>query len=161
MICIAKGKVHKKYEFGSKVGIISTIKNSFIVAVKSFTGNPFDGKTLAPLVQIAEKQTNVVIKTILVDKGYRGVRSLFPEKQILMSGQKNLTASQNKKLDKRSKIELLIGQMKAKCGLGYNRLKGVKGDTINLLLSSIAYNLRIILRVIFFTYFKLVIFSEN
>lgn len=38
--CIAKGKAHKKYEFGSKVGIVSTIKNSFILAVDSFSGNP-------------------------------------------------------------------------------------------------------------------------
>jgi len=147
--CIAKGKEHKKYEFGSKVGIISTIKKSFIIAVKSFTGNPFDGKTLAPLVQIAENKTNVPIKTILVDKGYRGIKRQFPDKVILMPGQKNLTKSQSKKLDKRSKIEPLIGLMKAKCGLGYNRLKGIKGDKANLLLSSIAYNLRIILRVIF------------
>lgn len=147
--CIAKGKVHKKYEFGSKVGLISTIKNSFIIAVKSFTGNPYDGKTLPPLVEIAENKTNVPIKTILVDKGYRGVKRQFPDKVILMSGQKNLSLSQNKKLDKRSKIEPLIGLMKAKCGLGYNRLKGIKGDKVNLLLSSIAYNLRIILRVIF------------
>lgn len=147
--CIAKGKAHKKYEFGSKVGIVSTIKNSFIIAVKSFTGNPFDGKTLAPLVEIAEHKTNVPIKTILVDKGYRGVKRQFPDKMILMSGQKNLTKAQSRKLDKRSKIEPLIGLMKAKCGLGYNRLKGINGDKANLLLSSISYNLRIILRVIF------------
>jgi len=48
--CIAKGKAHKKYEFGSKVGIVSTIKNSFILAVDSFSGNPYDGKTLGSLL---------------------------------------------------------------------------------------------------------------
>ena len=147
--CIAKGKVHKKYEFGSKVGIVSTIKNNFIVGVKSFTGNPYDGKTLAPLVQITEHKTNVAIKTILVDKGFRGVKRQFPDKVIMMSGQKNLTQAQRDKLDKRSKIEPLIGIMKSKCGLGYNRLKGISGDKINLLLSAIASNLRIILKIIF------------
>jgi IS5 family transposase len=37
--CIAKSKAHKEYEyeFDSKVGIVSTIKNSFILAVDTFS----------------------------------------------------------------------------------------------------------------------------
>ena len=37
--CIAKGKAHKKYEFGSKIGIVSTIENSFVLAVGLFLQN--------------------------------------------------------------------------------------------------------------------------
>lgn len=35
--CIAKSKAHKEYEFDSNVGIVSTIKNSFILAVDTFS----------------------------------------------------------------------------------------------------------------------------
>jgi IS5 family transposase len=38
--CIAKGKAHKQYEFGVKVGIVSTSKESFVLAAKSLPGNP-------------------------------------------------------------------------------------------------------------------------
>jgi IS5 family transposase len=44
--CIAKGKAHKPYEFGVKVGIVSTSKESFVVGMKSLVGNPYDGHTL-------------------------------------------------------------------------------------------------------------------
>ena len=70
--CIAKGKAHKKYEFGSKVGIVSTIKNSFILVVDSFSGNPYDGKTLSDLLIQTELNTQENITTVALDKGYRG-----------------------------------------------------------------------------------------
>ena len=41
--CIAKGKVHKKYEFGCKAGIVSTSKDNWIVGVEAYHGNPYDG----------------------------------------------------------------------------------------------------------------------
>ncbi|MDR3326978.1 MAG: hypothetical protein LBT04_02415, partial [Prevotellaceae bacterium] len=43
--CIAKGKVHKQYEFGNKVGLITGGKKGkkIILAIKGFIGNPFDG----------------------------------------------------------------------------------------------------------------------
>ncbi|MDO8778783.1 MAG: IS5 family transposase [Burkholderiaceae bacterium] len=44
--CIAKGKAHKKYEFGVKVGIVSTSKESFVIGAKSLPRNPYDGHTL-------------------------------------------------------------------------------------------------------------------
>lgn len=36
--CIAKGKVHKQYEFGVKVGLVSTSKGNWIVGAKAFPG---------------------------------------------------------------------------------------------------------------------------
>jgi IS5 family transposase len=39
--CIAKGKEHKKYEFGNKVSIAKTRKSGIIIGVMSFAGNPF------------------------------------------------------------------------------------------------------------------------
>jgi transposase, IS5 family len=45
--CIAKGKAHKKYEFGSKVSVASLSGSNVVVGITSFVGNPHDGKTLA------------------------------------------------------------------------------------------------------------------
>jgi len=148
--CIAKGKAHKKYEFGSKVGIVSTIENSFILAVDSFSGNPYDGKTLGSLLIQAELNTGKKIVTVVLDKGYRGCKKAHPEIKVMLSGDRNLSPSEKKKLKQRSKIEPTIGLMKSKCRLNLNRLKGSVGDKLNATLAAIAYNLRMILRVIFY-----------
>ncbi len=52
--CIAKGKAHKQYEFGNKVGLITTGKELIITAIKSFRGNPHDSKTIGPLLDQME-----------------------------------------------------------------------------------------------------------
>ncbi len=43
--CISKGKVHKRYEFGCKVGMSCTQEEGFVVGVRSYPGNPYDGHT--------------------------------------------------------------------------------------------------------------------
>jgi IS5 family transposase len=48
--CIAKGKPHKQYESGNKVGLITSgnhgknKKRKIILAIKGFIENPFDGQ---------------------------------------------------------------------------------------------------------------------
>lgn len=44
--CISKGKARKRYEFGTKVGIVATQREGFVSAIRSFPGNPYDGHTL-------------------------------------------------------------------------------------------------------------------
>lgn len=154
--CIAKGKIHKKYEFGCKVGIVSTLKNSFILAAKAFQNNPYDGNTLKPLIEIAEANTKVITKTIVLDDGYKGCKRQLPDKTVMLTRDRNLSKAMKKKLKKRSKVEPVIGLAKAKCGLARNKLKGIAGDAINGLLSAIAYNLRIIMKVIFYLLFILI-----
>jgi IS5 family transposase len=44
--CISKGKAHKRYEFGNKVSMVTTSKSSWIVAISSHHGNPYNGHTL-------------------------------------------------------------------------------------------------------------------
>ena len=46
--CIAKGKVHKKYELGSKVSVASLSGSNVVVDIANFLGNPHDSKTPAP-----------------------------------------------------------------------------------------------------------------
>ena len=46
MVCIAKGKAHRPYEFGSKVALAVTNREGFVLASKALEGNPYDGHTL-------------------------------------------------------------------------------------------------------------------
>lgn len=68
----------------------------------------------------------------------------------MLSGDRKLSPAEKKKLNKRSKIETTIGLMKSKCRMDLNRLKGSIGDKLNATLAAIAYNLRMIIRVIFY-----------
>jgi IS5 family transposase len=47
--CIAKGKSHKKYEFGCKVSFVTSSKGNFFLGAQALHGNPFDGHTRQPL----------------------------------------------------------------------------------------------------------------
>lgn len=53
--CIAKGKAHKKYEFGCKVSIATTSKDNFVVGAQALHGNPYDGHTLKTSLEQAER----------------------------------------------------------------------------------------------------------
>jgi transposase, IS5 family len=53
--CIAKGKAHKKYEFGCKVSVATTSKDNFVVGSQALHGNPYDGHTLNGAVEQAER----------------------------------------------------------------------------------------------------------
>ncbi len=39
-------KLNKPYEFGNKVGIAVSGRGNFVLGIKSFHGNPYDGHTL-------------------------------------------------------------------------------------------------------------------
>ena len=44
--CIAKGKAHKKYEFGCKVSVVTTCEEPWVISILAHPGNPYDGSTL-------------------------------------------------------------------------------------------------------------------
>ncbi len=46
VVCIARGKAHKPFEFGCKVGIAATNREGLFLAARAFEGNPYDGHTL-------------------------------------------------------------------------------------------------------------------
>jgi IS5 family transposase len=48
VVCIAKGKAHRPYEFGSKVAVAVTNREGFVLASKALEGDPYDGHTSAP-----------------------------------------------------------------------------------------------------------------
>ena len=139
--CIAKGKVHKKYEFCSKVSIASTNKSNFILGALSFDGNPHDGKTLkSALEQIADFGLNV--ENVFVDKGYRGHGIKKQTVHICSYSKKKQGNTIWTKVKRRAAIEPVIGHLKSEHKLGRNRLAGDIGDTVNVLLSCVAFNLK-------------------
>ena len=70
--CIAKGNAHRKYEFGNKVSVASTSKESFVVGMKSLPANPFDGHTLKSAIDQIQMLSGVTPKEAYVDRGYTG-----------------------------------------------------------------------------------------
>ncbi|WP_317201529.1 IS5 family transposase [Janthinobacterium sp.] len=144
--CIAKGKAHKQYEFGVKVGLVTTSKESFVLAAKSLPGNPYDGHTLKQCLDQAKRTCGVAASQVFVDKGYKGHGCTTDACQVFISGAKRgITPALNKKLKRRNAIEPVIGHMKSDTRLSRNFLKGELGDAVNALLCAAAHNLRKIL----------------
>jgi len=74
--CIAKGKAHKQYEFGNKVGLMTTYKDLIITAIKAFEGNPHDSKTIEPLLEQAKQNNDYVPDELIYDRGGKGVKQI-------------------------------------------------------------------------------------
>lgn len=143
--CIAKGKAHKKYEFGVKVSIASTSTDNFVVGMQSLPGRPYDGHTLRQTIEQVVRLTGTLPKEAYVDRGYRGhdANALT----VWIAGVKRgVTAAIKKKLKRRNAVEPVIGHMKSDGRLARNFLKGVDGDAMNALLCGAGHNLRQILR---------------
>ena len=84
--CISKGKARTPYEFGVKVSLATTLKEGFVVGMRSMPGNPYDGHTLPETLEQVGILTEYKPTTAVVDKGYRGVE--VEDVRILRSGQK-------------------------------------------------------------------------
>jgi hypothetical protein len=72
--CIAKGKAHKKYEFGNKAALVTTSREGFALGCMGLHGNPYDGHTLAGSLELAERLCGGkrLFKRAYVDRGYKG-----------------------------------------------------------------------------------------
>ncbi len=75
--CIAKGKAHKKYEFGVKASIVATVKSGWILCSHSLHGNPYDGHTLKSSLSKAKELSGADIKEIVVTRGMVLLMSRF------------------------------------------------------------------------------------
>ena len=145
--CIAKGKVHKKYEFGCKVSIATTSKSNWIVATQALHGNPYDGHTLANTLVQVTRLTGSEQTDVITDQGYRGYDYRGSAKvHVVRKIPREATRAVRKMLKRRSSIEPTIGHLKSDHRLQRNHLKGTAGDQINALLAAAAYNLRKLLR---------------
>lgn len=139
--CISKGKARKRYEFGCKIGIASTQREGFVVGIRSFPGNPYDGHTLEDLLGQAETLSGTAAKTVAVDLSYRGRHETNAD--IIHRGRK-LTKRQKRRLRRRSMLEAMIGHMKLDGLLERCHLKGRLGDALHAILCGVGHNLRLL-----------------
>lgn len=145
--CIAKGKEHKKYEYGQKVSITKTKDSGIIVGVKVFRNSPYDGHTLPEVLDQVEKVTGKRPKHCVVDRGYRG-KAKVGQTQIHLPGRpkkKDTPYEKSKKrkpFRKRAGIEPVIGHLKSDHRMKVNFLKGFKGDEVNAFMAAAAFNLK-------------------
>jgi transposase, IS5 family len=145
--CIAKGKAHKRYEFGCKVSVTTTSKDNFVVGAQAIHGNPYDGHTLNEAVEQAERLGDFTSKEIFVDRGYRGHNYEGPAMvHLARRGLRKVKPSLRRWLKRRSAIEPVIGHMKNDGRLGRNYLLGQEGDRINAILCAAGHNIRKLLR---------------
>jgi len=150
--CIAKGKVHKRYEFGNKVGLVTTSRDNWIVGVQAFHDNPYDGHTLPACLAETKKYTGWQPAEAYVDRGYRGHAVDPKETQVHIVDWRHMkrkTRAIRYWFKRRSAIEPVFGHLKSDNRMSRNYLKGKEGDQINAVLCACGYNLRKLLAVFF------------
>ena len=130
--CISKGKAGKKYEYGNKVSVAVSSQGGWFVGEKSFTGNPYDGHTLAAQMKQVEKLLGNQVKEVHVDKRQRGrtPQSLW------------------RRMKHRAAVEPSIGHLKTEHRLERNRLKGTAGNAVNAVLAAAAMNFQKLMRAV-------------
>ena len=153
--CISKGKAHKQYEFGNKVGIIVTGNKGrkIITAVKAFVENPYDGHTIEPLLEQMERNGQKMPKEIIYDRGGKGKKEINGVK-ILIPDIPKKADTKHKKQEKRKRfrsragIEAIIGHLKSDFRMAQNYLHGEVGIQINAFMSCTAWNLKKLMEVL-------------
>lgn len=147
VLCIAKGKAHKKYEFGRKASVTMLRDSGVIVSAVSFKENLYDGDTLEPALGQASEMTGKTFDSVLVDKGYRGRKNIAGT-DVVIPGKisKKLSYYHQKKRRKRNArraaIEPVIGHLKSDYRMARCFLKGAQGAGLNLGLAAAAWNLK-------------------
>ena len=146
--CIAKGKAHKQYEFGNKIGLTVTSKNLIITSIKSFEGNPHDSKTIAPLLEQIKSNNNPLPKEIIYDRGGKGAKFIgetkisTPDYRPLKRDTEYQKRTKRKKFRRRAAIEPVIGHLKTDHRMGQNYLSGNNSPQINAYLAATGWNLK-------------------
>jgi IS5 family transposase len=120
--CISKGKARVRYEFGCNVSIATTLDEGFIVGMRNFPGNPYDGHTLALTLEQVEILTDQRPDLAVVDHGYRG-HGVLKTRVLISVTRRGLTPKLFADLHRRSAIEAEIGHMKTDGRLSHPRSK--------------------------------------
>ena len=147
VLCISKGKEHKKYEFGAKAAIAMTKDNCIIVGAKNFNSNVYDGDTLNEVLTQIQAVRGKVPEKAFCDRGFRGRKRIGDTAIVLPSSPASGASEYDKRkarkdFGRRSAIEPVIGHMKNGFRMARNYLKGTMGDAINLLLAAAAFNMK-------------------
>jgi IS5 family transposase len=146
VLCIAKGKEHKPYEFGNKSSFAYTRASGIIVGAMAIEGNIYDGRTLKPQLDQVEQLTGGKVKKAIVDRGYKvkgglaGIDIVMPKN--LKRESYYLKKKREERCRSRAGIEGLISHLKHDHRMVRNYLSGTAGDQINTLLAAAAYNMK-------------------
>ena len=147
--CIAKGKVHKKYEFGCKASYVTSNKGNFILGAKAFHGNPHDSRILKEALDQANSllPDSLSIEQAYTDRGYRGHK--VKDVKVHITGEKRMKGKTSRLrfwLKRRAAIEPIIGHMKNDEGVKRNHLLGKDGGRAYALLTGVGFNIRKLLK---------------
>lgn len=145
--CIAKGKAHKPYEFGNKVGLVTTAKATIITAIKSFAGNPHDSKTIEPLLDQMQSNLGYTPREVIYDRGGKGQKQIgdtvvSTPSQPLKRDSEYQKRKKRIKFRRRAAIEPIIGHLKTDFRMGQNYLWGEQSPQINAFLAAMGWNLK-------------------
>jgi len=147
VLCIAKGKAHKKYEFGRKASVTMLRDSGVIVSAVSFKDNLYDEDTLEPALNQASDMTGKTFESVLVDKGYRGRKNVAGV-EVVIPGKISKKLSyhhqrkRRKRYARRAAIEPVIGHLKSDYRMARCFLKGALGAGLNLGLAAAAWNIK-------------------
>ena len=140
--CIAKGKVHKRYEFGVKAGFVTASRTNWVLGAMAIPGNPYDGNTLTEVLAQAEAVCGTKPKHAYCDLGYRGHDYKGDvDIQVVNRFRKRKPRALLSWWKRRSAIEPVIGHVKSDHGMARNMLAGAMGDKINAVLAGVGFNL--------------------
>lgn len=145
--CIAKGKAHKKYEYGCKASIVLTQKTGIIVGAMTFETNVYDGHTLEEVLVQTKELTGESPLNAWVDRGYKGKQfvgetHINMPKPPLKRDNEYQKRKKRKHFRKRAAIEPVIGHLKQDYRAVRNYLKGQIGDSINFMMAAAGFNFR-------------------
>ena len=140
--CIAKGKVYKRYEFGVKAGFVTASRTNWILGAMALPGNPYDGNTLAKMLEQAEKLSGVRPQHAYCDLGYRGHDYKGEcDVQVVNRFRRRKPRAILRWWKRRSAIEPVIGHVKSDHRIERNMLAGAEGDKLNAMLAAVGFNL--------------------
>lgn len=170
--CIAKGKAHKPFEFGNKIGLTVTYKSLIITAIKSFQGNPHDSKTIEPLLDQLQENKLSIPKEVIYDRGGKGKKKIqntvisTPDNKPLKRDSEYQKKKKRKKFRRRAAIEPVIGHLKSDFRMQQNFLHGEDSPQMNAFLSAAAWNMKKMMNKLkeltsFFTFSILSLFYKN
>lgn len=140
--CIAKGKVHKRYEFGVKAGFVTASRTNWVLGAMALPGNPYDGNTLAQMLEQAERLSGVKPQHAYCDLGYRGHDYKGEcDVQVVNRFRKRKPRAILRWWKRRSAIEPVIGHVKSDHYMERNMLAGAAGDRLNAMFAAVGFNL--------------------
>ena len=145
--CVAKGKAHKKYEYGCKGSVVLTQNTGIIVGAMTFEENLYDGHTLDVVLKQTQTLTGNYPKTATVDRGYKGTQkvestSIIRPSKPLKRDNAYQKQRKRKHCRRRAAIEPIIGHIKKDHRAAINYLKGKTGDKVNFAMAASGFNYR-------------------